>query len=495
MIPRLSRRGGFVTALTLVSVALLAYLSAPKGYGFDASSWEMPWQQTQSGLEDITLSIWREQPATQKSCDRCSTAGDFCNQVGSRSLDLAAAYEGSGDRIRRVLAKAARGEPIVFGILGGSVSRGHGCNNCVPFHRQIFDWINTTYPHAGHRYTDGSVGARGTNYFKFCHVEHLPSDADLVVLEHAVNDNAAEDSARNMESIVRAVLQYKNAPAVLLVESFHLLVNVTQGGDSHLPVAEYYDVPVINLRSALLPIMMRRPKAVDEFFSIGAGPRRDQVHPNARGHAILAQFATSYLARQKCLIENPHRVVRPTEPMFIDGLGDETDETGLGMLDVPRLTLMSPWSPHGTVPDEHPTCASIDSERNPITPLNTTHGWELWSQPGTEKQFWRATQPGARFEHKVNLATGHIMLYYLRSKKMDLGRVKCWLNDDEAGAVTIDSWWHVATSIGVFTSLRDPSKGTLEPGEYTLKCDTLAKHPGKEEGRGTTFLIIAVLTV
>jgi len=51
------------------------------------------------------------------------------------------------------------------------------------------------------------------------------------------------------------------------------------GGDVHLAVQQYYDVPVINLRHALLPVMQMRPKAVDEFFVIDnpVPNKRDQV--------------------------------------------------------------------------------------------------------------------------------------------------------------------------------------------------------------------------
>jgi len=55
---------------------------------------------------------------------------------------------------------------------------------------------------------------------QFCHVEHLPQDADIVILEAALNDDATSDHAKNMESMLRGILQYKNKPAVLVLSSF-----------------------------------------------------------------------------------------------------------------------------------------------------------------------------------------------------------------------------------------------------------------------------------
>ncbi|KAH7097130.1 hypothetical protein BKA62DRAFT_717387 [Auriculariales sp. MPI-PUGE-AT-0066] len=481
------RRRHFVPALLAISgIAIVLYLFAPTEYEYDPEKWDSYWRG--SGHKDIAVGLGHQR-SVQASCDRCAVVPEFCAQVGSRNLDLVSAYEGSGDRIRRVLAKAARGEPIVYGIIGGSLSRGHGCH-CTTFHRQIFDWINATWPHEGHRYVDGSVGARGSNYFKFCHIEHLPQDADIVVLELSLNDEAKEDHAKNLESMLRAILMYPNKPAVLMLASFSLMGQLKMGGDAHLSVAQYYDVPVLNLRHALLPVMQRRPAAVDEFFVIEspAGAARDQLHLNLLGPHYARQFATAYLARQKCQLSHPQMVMEPQDAKFV--------ETERYSDSIPRLALMNDkWSTDGRAMVERPSCASIDSVANPLQPLPSTKGWTKWQQPHTDKHYWRATEPGARFEYTVSLTQGHVMLYYLRSTKMSLGRVKCWLNDDVKNAVVIDGYWERTTSIGQFTALREQSKGPLQPGDYTLRCENMERHYGKEEGRGTTFLIIAVLTV
>lgn len=144
------------------------------------------------------------------------------------------------------------------------------------------------------------------------------------------------------------------------------------------------------------------------------------------------------------------------------------------------------WSDAGHARVEKPSCASIDSADNPLTPLPSTRGWAIWNQPHTTKNFWRATEPGAQIDFSVYLAEGHVMLYYLRSRKMGLGVVKCWLNEDEKSAVTIDGYWERPESIGQFTNIRENKGRPLTQGEYTLHCRLLERHRGKEEGRGTT---------
>ncbi|KZV88441.1 hypothetical protein EXIGLDRAFT_839230 [Exidia glandulosa HHB12029] len=425
----------------------------------------------------------------QRACTLCESSPEFCRSFGERNLDMITAYEGSGDRIRRVLNKARRGEPINYGIIGGSLSRGHGCH-CTTFHKQIFDWWNETFPHPENFYADGSVGARGSNYFKFCYFEHLKDDADLVILELSLNDDATEGHAKNVESLLRAILMWPRKPAVILTASFSLMGKMAMGNDVHLPVAQYYDVPVINLRHALGPIVQKRPDMVDEFFAIKSPTPnyRDQLHLSEFGHWTLAQSTIAFLERQKCIAEQGLTRQPPNDGRFVGG--ENYDVT------IPRLTLLSDkWSPDGKARIEKPSCSSIDSKDHPLTPLPSTRGWAIWNQPKTTKYYWRATEVGSHIDFNVYLAEGHVMLYYLRSRKMSLGRVACWLNDDEKNAVTIDGYWERPDSIGQYFNVRENKGRPLDQGNYTLHCRLLERHYGKEEGRGTTFLIIAVLTV
>ena len=55
---------------------------------------------------------------------------------------------------------------------------------------------------------------------------------------------------------------------------------------------------------------------------------------------------------------------------------------------------------------------SIDSERNPLSPLPiaTNKGWESWTLPRTSKRYLRATEVGARSSFEVELTSGHVGL-------------------------------------------------------------------------------------
>ncbi|EJD40553.1 hypothetical protein AURDEDRAFT_69865 [Auricularia subglabra TFB-10046 SS5] len=422
----------------------------------------------------------------RRSCSLRDASPGWVRRFGERNQELVIAYEGSGDRVRRVLAKAARGEPLNYGIIGGSLSRGHGCH-CATFHQQIFDWLNSTYPHPDNVYTDGSVGARGSNYFKFCHPEHIKEDIDLLVLELSINDDPIEAHARNLESILRAVLEYPRKPAVVLTASFSLMGRMAMGNDVHLSVAQYYDVPVINIRHALLPIIQKNPDAVHDFFVI-KNPTPgyiDMLHLNALGHHILAQATIAFLERQKCLMETGLERVPANDTAFVGGISSDDA--------LPRVRSNADWSSTETARIDRPSCASVDSVEHPLKPLGTSHGWALWNQPRTTKTFWRATEPGAQIDFEVQLTEGSVMLYYLKSRKMNLGTVLCWLDDLENEKVHIEGWWNDPRSVGQFKSISEGKK--VSPGGHVLHCRLAPRGAGKEPGRGTEFLIIAVFSI
>ncbi|KIJ26506.1 hypothetical protein M422DRAFT_272434 [Sphaerobolus stellatus SS14] len=142
-------------------------------------------------------------------------------------------------------------------------------------------------------------------------------------------------------------------------------------------------------------------------------------------------------------------------------------------------------------PIDRPQCMSIDSPRQKLTPISS-EGWEPWRQPNTDKQFFRATEPGKRISFEVNLGSGQVAIYYLKSNTMGLGLAKCWLNDDIQHARTLDGWWPSKMNIGEFMVINE--NRATPPGKYIVTCETLAQTM-KDEGRGNTFLLIAVMTV
>lgn len=174
------------------------------------------------GTEPVT-------PRSVKPCGPCLSSRRLCSIYGSVNLQRSRlfvasrpdsiycmfklspfrrSYEGSGERIRRVLRKARAGQGLSMSVLGGSsalqspssprtrhpdfstraVSVGHGCEDGSPlWHDHLKAWAEGRF---GGIVTlvNGAVPATGSEFFKFCHTALVPPDVDLVLIDTAVND-------------------------------------------------------------------------------------------------------------------------------------------------------------------------------------------------------------------------------------------------------------------------------------------------------------------
>jgi hypothetical protein len=87
------------------------------------------------------------------------------------------------------------GQPIAAVALGGSITGGGDIYyprlKTDSFVGQAFTWLNTTFPHAEHRFHNGALSATGSTLFAICLKGHIRyEDVDLVILEFDINDSA-----------------------------------------------------------------------------------------------------------------------------------------------------------------------------------------------------------------------------------------------------------------------------------------------------------------
>lgn len=76
---------------------------------------------------------------------------------------------------------------------------------------------------------NGAQGATGSGYFAYCFAEHIPEDADIIIVEQAINDERyvllkTSTDFRNVwsidtyENLIRVLLDLPNKPAIITVE-------------------------------------------------------------------------------------------------------------------------------------------------------------------------------------------------------------------------------------------------------------------------------------
>ncbi|QRV76772.1 GDSL-like lipase/acylhydrolase family protein [Ceratobasidium sp. AG-Ba] len=270
--------------------------------------------QTVTATTTIT-SVQTVAPATPGPayCKECGDEDSLCKEYGRHNLERSRGYEGTNARLKRVLQKAASGKPINIGVLGGSVTHGHGAAEGQRWTDLFFGWWNATYPgvngstfsHEHNVFVNGAVPATGSEYFSVCALEHIDEEVDLVIIEMAINDLRGEDSAKSYEWLMRLLLSQTNRPAIISTHVFSVHFEyLATGGDNHLAVAQYYDIPYINLRHVLLNNVLEHENLIPEFFR----PQEpfptdlpvDTRHMNRVGHKMLADLLIAYIQRQIC---------------------------------------------------------------------------------------------------------------------------------------------------------------------------------------------------
>ncbi|KZO90804.1 hypothetical protein CALVIDRAFT_489907 [Calocera viscosa TUFC12733] len=365
----------------------------------------------------------------------CIPSADFWSRkYTEENLLLSRAYTSSGARFRNVVHKALRGEPIKMGVLGGSVSRGRNVENGPTYHQRIFRmWNETFFPHPGNEIVDGSRAATGSKYFSMCFPAHIPEDVDIVLLELSINDRRIDD-AEAWETLVRALLELPNKPAVISTSTFALQFSqgLGVGGDLHLGVAQYYDIPVISLRNPLLPYLFSTPALEWELFGYSKG--LDRRHLNALGHELLADFTTHWMREQVCKVLSEH--VRFS---LVYGSRKATDGDG-GQDAPPRANVQPSWwtAPVDLSQVPRPSCRSTSSL--PRLQPTSSDGWTFESAPG-EKFYWSAEEPGARITFPIRTVEGRVGVFFLRSAGMRLGNARCWVDRDASfGELAVGYW-------------------------------------------------------
>ncbi|KGB74594.1 hypothetical protein I307_02196 [Cryptococcus deuterogattii 99/473] len=551
MIPLGSSRRSYVFLATVLSLALVLFLHAHPQPQLYFLSGPISKLKVQFGLYNASDGLEKKDKKIRERVERmkgyCEAEDAFEREYGRTNLRLARGYEGSHERMRLLLQKIMRGEPLTISAIGGSVTKGHQVwKNEIWFHK-FWEWLTEF---AGEdveiKEVNGAAPATGSDYFSFCFPLHIPSNSDLVLVELAVNDEGIPEHVENMENLLRGLLDLPSKPAVMLVEAMAFSNGGMGGGGGrmHLPVAQYYDVPVINQRLPLVNHFARHPQLVRPYFAQDWWGNPDTRHINSHGHRDLGMLVASFVKDVACEMfsESTFHVQPPSsfEALSIIALAqppqtedkedaeaedellaaeqkrwpeqsrswrkNSTEEQPIGELMpglwstpieygmLPRLRVLEGWNPHldYSVPPFHPTCLSTRAKepRFNLTP-SANEGWEYWVHPEhLDKPYLIARTPGARVSFELETSVGIVKMYALKSKTFGLGTIECWVDEERRKNVKIEGYWDNGNvNIGRFAPIRD----NLQPGKHTVTCELLEET--SDPGGGHEFRMISMMSM
>ncbi|KAJ3876343.1 hypothetical protein F5051DRAFT_411844 [Lentinula edodes] len=472
-------------------------------------------------------------------CNYCTLTDELCKRYGSFNLARSRAYEGSNARLKRVIRKLRSGHKIKIGIVGGSVSKGHGLKDRRDNWSYIYaEYIRETFAQATSsnasnvevELINGSVSGTITQYMETCYREHIPEDVDLVIIELAINDQRLEYLAKGYENLIRSIFALPQRPAVISVQVMALMFQtITMGGDLHTAVAEYYDTPIISIRNVLLPHILRSTQlnhsddSLEHYwFGHDIVGGLDLRHVGKNGHRMLADLLASFTSRVACEgWREDHLTGTYSEDSNVVGGWDwdpyDSDHTK-GLLSslpnpndgedvseyIPRQLLFGKYDHTTVLQPATPFCRTTNTLvgmaafstyahlLETLPPPFSSEGpdaFKLWSHQSNPGKVWlTGRKPGVRAAFKIQTSTlGRVRVTYLRSGSWGLGSALCWLDDDREKGQRLDGYWiytnaHVANTHVVIEN--------ATPGEHILYCEILEET--KDPGGATEFRIAAV---
>lgn len=161
-----------------------------------------------------------------------------------------------------------------------------------------------------------SQPATGSSYFGYCYpmeVElrsggRLGDGPDLVIMEFGINDvwPINETAKKDVERLLRRLRGLKSNPAVIILDAASLKLGRTYKTEDnpeslHLPAAEFYDIPILSMKSALFGESLQASEAESaKFEPLFQG---DYHHPNVAGHKVLLDILITYIEEQACQVQ------------------------------------------------------------------------------------------------------------------------------------------------------------------------------------------------
>lgn len=198
--------------------------------------------------------------------------------------------KGNLARLKSVCDRAAKGEEVTIGYIGGSITQGAGA---TPINKQCYAWKSyekfkaLTGGGDNVHYVKVGVGGTPSQLGVVRFERDLIIDGvvpDLVVVEFAVNDEGDETKGVCFESLIKKILKLPNKPAVVIL--FAVFANDWNLQDRLSPAGRRYEVPMVSVLDAVSPQFGLTPEngrvvSKNRFFY-------DRYHPTNVGHTIMA---------------------------------------------------------------------------------------------------------------------------------------------------------------------------------------------------------------
>lgn len=185
-------------------------------------------------------------------------------------------------RLKNLMKRAANGESLVIGFLGGSITQGSLSSTpktCYAY--LVYEWWKKSFPNAEFSFVNGGIGGTTSHYGGArAWKDVLCYRPDIVTVDFSVNDDANEFFEETYEGTLRRLLMAPSAPAVVVLNNVFYDTG-KNAQDYHNRIADHYGIPHVSIKDTIFP-------DVESGKIVRADITPDNLHPNDKGHRLVA---------------------------------------------------------------------------------------------------------------------------------------------------------------------------------------------------------------
>ena len=200
-------------------------------------------------------------------------------------------------RLKNLMKRAANGESLVIGFLGGSITQGSLSSTpktCYAY--LVYEWWKKSFPNAAFSFVNGGIGGTTSHYGGArAWKDVLCYRPDIVTVDFSVNDDANEFFEETYEGTLRRLLAAPSSPAVVVLNNVFYDTG-KNAQDYHNRIADHYGIPHVSIKDTIFP-------DVESGKIVRADITPDNLHPNDKGHRLVADEICKLLDSIKAEME------------------------------------------------------------------------------------------------------------------------------------------------------------------------------------------------
>lgn len=198
---------------------------------------------------------------------------------------------GNLTRLKGFMNRAAKGERLTVGFIGGSITQGFSATDPEKcYAARTFGWMKKVFPNTEFDYVNAGIGATDSQ-FGAARVQEdlLRRLPDLVFVEFSVNDHSTPHFCETYEGLVRQIYGSASAPAMVLIHNVYYDTGKS-AAYYHAQVGRHYDLPCISIQNSIYPAVAAGRLPAEKITA-------DFLHPNDLGHELVASVITNFLEK------------------------------------------------------------------------------------------------------------------------------------------------------------------------------------------------------